>query len=133
MNWHPLQNVSLVNPRRTTPQVPGQRPLISSIEVAGLGCEKPRKNRDRRIFSVALIGWMSMATFTKMSDSRPGSVPKAQPTSAAGPPRPPKKTARGLEDLSPEGPRIDIPDPVVVKELAAVLQQKQFRIVAELM
>ena len=68
-----------------------------------------------------------------MSDSRLESVPKTQPASAGGPPRPPKKTARGLEDFSPEDPHIELPDPVVVKELAAALREKPFRIVAEFM
>jgi hypothetical protein len=37
------------------------------------------------------------------------------------PPRPPKKTARSLEDQSPEEHHIAIPDPVVVKDLASAL------------
>jgi hypothetical protein len=40
-----------------------------------------------------------------MSDS-PGSLkPKTQPALAGGPPRPPKKTARGLDDESPDDAR----------------------------
>jgi hypothetical protein len=66
-----------------------------------------------------------------MSDSPPRKIPKTQPVSAGGPPRPPKKTARGLDDESPQGPHINIPDPVVLKELAAALRQKPFRIVAD--
>jgi hypothetical protein len=38
-----------------------------------------------------------------------------------------------LNDESPEGPHIDHPDPVVVKELAAALRQKPFRIIADLL
>ena len=68
-----------------------------------------------------------------MSDSRPRDNPKPQSDSAGAPPRPPKQTGRGLNDESPEGPHIDIPDPVVVKELAAALRQKPFRIVADLL
>jgi translation initiation factor IF-2 len=68
-----------------------------------------------------------------MSDSRPGKIPKTQPASAGGPPRPPKKTARGLSDESPEGPHIDIPDPVILKELATALGQRPFRIVADVL
>jgi hypothetical protein len=68
-----------------------------------------------------------------MSDSRPHKSPKTQPASAGGPPRPPKKTARGLGDESPEGPHIDIPDPVILKELAAVLGQRPVRIVCDLL
>ena len=68
-----------------------------------------------------------------MSGSRPHKRPKTQPASAGGPPRPPKKTARGLGDESPEGPHIDIPDPVVLKALATALRQRPFRIVADLM
>jgi hypothetical protein len=67
-----------------------------------------------------------------MSDSRPRKKPKTQPASAGGPPRPPKKTARGLDDGSPEGPHIDIPDPVILEELATALGQKTFWIVADL-
>ena len=68
-----------------------------------------------------------------MSDSRPRENLKPQPDSAGGPPPPPKKTASGLNDESPEGPHIDLPDPVVVKELAAALRQKPFRIIADLL
>ncbi len=67
-----------------------------------------------------------------MSDSRPQKTPKTQPASAGGPPRPPKKTARNLDD-SPQEPHIDIPDPVVVGDLASALRQKPFIIVADLM
>jgi hypothetical protein len=68
-----------------------------------------------------------------MSDSHPDQTPKTQPASAGGPPRPPKKTARGLSDEAPEGPHIDIPDPVVLKELAAALGQQPIRIVADVL
>jgi translation initiation factor IF-2 len=68
-----------------------------------------------------------------MSDSRPDKIPKTQPASAGGPPRPPKKTARGLSDESPEGRHIDIPDPVILKELATALGQRPFRIVADVL
>ena len=68
-----------------------------------------------------------------MSDSRPRKTPKTQPASAGGPPRPPKRTARGLSDGLPEEPHIDIPDPVVLKELASALGQRPFRIVADVM
>jgi hypothetical protein len=40
-----------------------------------------------------------------MSDSRRHRKPKTQTAPAGGPPRPPKKTARGLEDGSPDAPR----------------------------
>ena len=68
-----------------------------------------------------------------MSDSRPRQTPKTQPASAGGPPRPPKKTARGLSDESPEGPHIDIPDPVVLTYLATSLRQQPFRIAADVL
>ena len=68
-----------------------------------------------------------------MSDSRPRKTPKTQPASAGGPPRPPKKTARGLSDDSPEGPHIGIPDPIILKELAVALGQRPFRIVADVL
>src|SRR5262245_31897815 len=68
-----------------------------------------------------------------MSDSRPDETPKTQPASAGGPPRPPKKTGRGLSDESPEGRHIDIPDPVILNELATALGQRPFRIVADVL
>jgi hypothetical protein len=39
------------------------------------------------------------------SDPNRDRKPKAQPAPAGGPPRPPKKTARGVEDGSPDDPR----------------------------
>lgn len=48
-----------------------------------------------------------------MSDSLPDQTPKTQPASAGGPPRPPKKTARGLSDGFPDdffGSGVDIID-----------------------
>ena len=48
-----------------------------------------------------------------MSDSRPDQTPKTQPAAAGGPPRPPKKTARGLGDGFPDdffGSGVDIVD-----------------------
>ena len=67
-----------------------------------------------------------------MSDSSNKKTPKTQPV-PGGPPRPPKKTARGLEGQSPDEPHIDIPDPVVVKDLASSLGQKPFEIIGDLM
>jgi len=66
-----------------------------------------------------------------MSDSSSKKAPKTQ-AAAGGPPRPPKKIARGLEDQSPDEPHIEIPDPVVVKDLASALGQKPFKIIADL-
>ena len=74
-----------------------------------------------------------LADFARMSDSRPHKMPKTQPASSGGPPRPPKKTARGLGDQSPEGPHADLPDPVVLKDLAVALGQRPFRIVADVL
>jgi mannitol/fructose-specific phosphotransferase system IIA component (Ntr-type) len=48
-----------------------------------------------------------------MSDSQPDQTPKTQPASAGGPPRPPKKTARGLGDEFPDdffGPAVSVVD-----------------------
>jgi mannitol/fructose-specific phosphotransferase system IIA component (Ntr-type) len=48
-----------------------------------------------------------------MSDSRSDQTPKTQPASAGGPPRPPKKTARGLDDEFPDdyfGPKVNVVD-----------------------
>jgi hypothetical protein len=41
----------------------------------------------------------------RMSDSAAERHPKPQPAWSGGPPKPPKKTARGLEDGSPGGPK----------------------------
>ena len=48
-----------------------------------------------------------------MSDSRSDDAPKTQPASAGGPPRPPKKTVRGLGDDFPDGyfgPNVNVVD-----------------------
>ena len=48
-----------------------------------------------------------------MSDSRSDQTPKTQPASAGGPPRPPKKTARGLGGEFPDdffGPGVNVVD-----------------------
>jgi mannitol/fructose-specific phosphotransferase system IIA component (Ntr-type) len=48
-----------------------------------------------------------------MSDSRPDQTPKTQPSAAGGPPRPPKKTARGLGGEFPDdyfGPNVNVVD-----------------------
>ena len=60
-------------------------------------------------------------------------MPKTQAASSGGPPRPPKEATRESGDESPEGPHINIPDPVVVAELATTLREKPFKIVADLM
>ena len=68
-----------------------------------------------------------------MSDLRPDETPQAQPASAGSPPRPPKRTARGLGEDSPEGRSIELPDPIVLKDLASALGQRPFNIVADVM
>ena len=68
-----------------------------------------------------------------MKNPRFGKTPKTQPAASGGPPAPPKKTARALEDDAPGEPHIDIPDPVVLTDLAAALRQKPFRIVADVL
>lgn len=60
-------------------------------------------------------------------------VPETQSAPSGVPPRPPKKTARDLADDSPQEPHIDIPDPVVVRDLASALRKKPFKIVADIM
>jgi len=42
-------------------------------------------------------------------------------------------TARDLADDSPQEPHIDIPDQVVVRNLASALRKKTFKIVADIM
>ena len=43
----------------------------------------------------------------RMDAAVPEYSPKPQPEGSGGPPRPPKKTARGLEDEPPEGSQRD--------------------------
>src|SRR5213596_2644748 len=68
-----------------------------------------------------------------MSDLSDKKTPKPQPAISGGPPRPPRRTAHGLKDQPFEEPHIDIPDPVVVRDLASAPQQKPFRIIADMM
>lgn len=68
-----------------------------------------------------------------MNDRRLQNIPETQPAFAGSPPRPPRKTARDLADDSPQEPHIDIPDPVVVRDLASALQKKPFIIVGDIM
>ena len=69
-----------------------------------------------------------------MSESGEEGIPQTQPSFSGRPPRPPKITARDLED-QPDDPdkTIYISEPVVVKELAAKLTLKPFKIVADLL
>lgn len=60
-------------------------------------------------------------------------IPNEQPSGTAGPPRPPKKTARDLGDSSPEHVPVGIPDPVAVKDLARALARSPAQVIAELM
>lgn len=48
-------------------------------------------------------------------------------------PRPPKKTARGLADGAPGGYYVDVPDPVVLEDLATALGQDPQKILADAM
>jgi mannitol/fructose-specific phosphotransferase system IIA component (Ntr-type) len=62
-----------------------------------------------------------------MGDSRPDQSPKTQPASAGGPPRPPKKTARGLGGEFPDdyfGPNVNVVD---------LLAQDRWQAIEELM
>jgi hypothetical protein len=69
-----------------------------------------------------------------MSDAPPDRIPKTQASAAgSGPPRPPKKTARDVGDGSPDGNRIEIPDPISVKDLAAALGVKPFEVISDAM
>ncbi len=69
-----------------------------------------------------------------MSTSEAGGTPPTQPAFFGPPPRPPKITARALED-QPDDPnrRIFIPDPVIVADLAKALGVKPFKVVAKLL
>jgi hypothetical protein len=68
-----------------------------------------------------------------MPDPAPDRIPNPQSGSTGGPPRPPKKAAQGSEDDFPGGRRIEIPDPVVTKDLAAALKLKPFEVISDLM
>ena len=68
-----------------------------------------------------------------MSKPCPEKVPKTQPAFAGGPPKPPKKTVRGLADGSSKEPYIDIPDPITLADLAAALSENPVFIVADLL
>jgi hypothetical protein len=69
-----------------------------------------------------------------MSASEVGGTPPTQPAFFGRPPRPPKITARGLEDQPDEPNRkIFISDPVVVADLVEALNVKPFVVVARLL
>ncbi len=64
---------------------------------------------------------------------RKNNAPETQPAGAGRPPRPPKKTARGLDDQSPEPVPVRIPDPVTIERLAHAVARRPVQIVADLM
>ncbi|HWX22218.1 MAG TPA: translation initiation factor IF-2 N-terminal domain-containing protein [Candidatus Binatia bacterium] len=64
--------------------------------------------------------------------NRPERTPKTQTAGSTAPPRPPKKTARGIEDGPPDGVPVPIPDPVAVTDLAAALEKRLERIFGDL-
>jgi hypothetical protein len=69
-----------------------------------------------------------------MSDAVPERIPATQPSFSGRPPRPPKITARDLEDRPDDpGKTVYLLDPVVVKDLARAIQVKPFKVVADLM
>lgn len=70
-----------------------------------------------------------------MSENAPERIPGTQSASTGCPPRPPKQTAHGAGDQEPgEGARsVRLPDPVMVKDLAAALGCRPFVIIADLM
>ena len=58
--------------------------------------------------------------------------PQTQPASAGVPPRPPKKTGRGLYEEPPDGSSVDIPDPMYLNDLARAIRQKPQILVGDL-
>jgi translation initiation factor IF-2 len=56
-----------------------------------------------------------------------------RPVVGTGPLRPPNGTGVGVPGAGGEEPHIDIPDPVVVRDLASALRLKPFRIIADLL
>jgi hypothetical protein len=68
-----------------------------------------------------------------MSEPAEELFPQTQPSFSGCPPPPPKVTARGLaEPDEPQGV-IQIPDPVLVRDLAQALKVKPFKVVADLL
>lgn len=69
-----------------------------------------------------------------MSDLCEEPTPKTEPAFPGRPPRPPKSTARALEDrVDDPGKTVFLLDPVLVRDLASALQLKPFKVVADLM
>ena len=69
-----------------------------------------------------------------MSEPSEGRTPNTQPSFFGRPPRPPKLTARDLEDQPDDpGKTIYLLEPVVVRDLASAIQVKPFKVVADLM
>jgi translation initiation factor IF-2 len=69
-----------------------------------------------------------------MSESAEERIAQTQPAFSGRPPAPPKITARGLEDDDDDsGKTIHIPDTVAVKELAAKLALRPFKVVGDLL
>src|SRR5437016_12982360 len=68
-----------------------------------------------------------------MSEPAEEFFPQTQPSFSGRPPRPPKSTARGLEDSEDPERVIHIPDPVMVQDLAVALKLKPFKVVADLL
>lgn len=69
-----------------------------------------------------------------MTGSGGEQVPRTQPAFSGRPPRPPNATARALEDQPGEPRRtVYLLDPMLVRDLALVLQLKPFKVVADLM
>ena len=60
-------------------------------------------------------------------------IPETQSASAGGPPGPPKQTGHDSADDLRQEPHIDIPDPVVVGELASALHLKPFVVLGDIM
>jgi hypothetical protein len=60
---------------------------------------------------------------------------RGKPRTATGgePVRVPRKKAHDSEEREPDGPFVEIPDPIVVADLAALLKLKPFVLIGELM
>jgi translation initiation factor IF-2 len=69
-----------------------------------------------------------------MSDPGEGQPPKTQPVFSGRPPRPPRLTARDLEDAPGDPARtVYLLDTMLVRELASAIQLKPFKVVADLL
>jgi translation initiation factor IF-2 len=79
------------------------------------------------------IGKNALNDCLLMTDPRKEPTPSTQPAFSGGPPRPPRRTARDLENQPDPGRVVYLLDPVVVRDLAGGIGLKPFQVIADLM